>query len=272
MGARLVAELSKRGVPVIEIDTSAPNRIDLCSDSAAHDLSSVLPADFDLIHLAFPLPGTMAKREMTEVVDRMNESLLKMETSPRKTLLISSTAVYSPDHLMNFSPWEVYGCLKSSTEQRLGNLGPLSILRPGTLVDASRRSALAMIFRRALMGQLSILPKRGSLAHPLLHVDDLVASCCTWQESPELNLETSDLWASDPISPLEHLESRGVASRILNLPQIIQRTIGSDAFPIAGISRWHLRALDYDVSGRNSTYWADEPPKRMRTLLDELLP
>jgi len=271
VGARLVAEFSKRGVPVIEIDISAPNRIDLCSESAAADLSALLPASFDLIHLAFPLPGTMGRQRMTEVVDRMNNSLLKMERSPRKSLLISSTAVYSPNNLMSFSPWEVYGWLKSKTEDLLQNLGSVSILRPGTLIDASRRSAIATIYRRALMGRLSILPEGGSLSHPFLHVDDLVNACCTWQEAVELTLKTTDLWATDPISPLAHLESRGVPSRILNLPKLLQHSIGSDAFPIAGIAKWHLRALSYDVTARNSTYWGATPPQRMQTLLDGLL-
>ena len=111
VGTRLVKELSNRGIEVIEVDASGPEGVDLSSEEASDFLSSFLPSEFDLIHLAFPLPGTMPGQKMREVVNRMNSSLLRMKNAPRKSLLISSTAVYSPDTAMNFSPWEVYGDL-----------------------------------------------------------------------------------------------------------------------------------------------------------------
>jgi hypothetical protein len=271
VGTRLVKELSNRGIEVIEVDASGPEGVDLSSEEASDFLSSFLPSEFDLIHLAFPLPGTMPGQKMREVVNRMNSSLLRMKNAPRKSLLISSTAVYSPDTAMNFSPWEVYGDLKSQAETQLEKLGALSIIRPGTLIDASRHSAVATIYRRALLGRLSILPEGGSLAHPFLHVDDLVEACCSWQASADLILKTTDLWATEPVSALTHMELRGVKPRILKLPKVLQQTIGSDNLPLGGVSKWHLRALSYDVTGRTPGGWAANPPRKMRDLLDLLL-
>lgn len=272
VGTRLVKEFLRRGIEVIEVDASGPNGLNLASQEASDFLSSFLPSEFDLVHLAFPLPGTMPSQKMREMVNGMNSSLLNMKRYPRKSLLISSTAVYSPDAAMNYSPWEVYGELKSHSETQLKKLGRLSIIRPGTLVDANRRSAIATIYRRALLGRLAILPDGGSLAHPFLHVNDLVEACCSWQASADLILNTTDLWATDPISPLTYLNLNGVKSRILKLPKFLQQTIGSDNLPLVGVSKWHLRALNYDVTARNARGWACDPPRKMRDLLDSLLP
>jgi nucleoside-diphosphate-sugar epimerase len=271
VGQRLVNQLVESGKQVFEVDVLGPRGLDLSRPDAAEKLSGWLPRSFELIHLAFPFPGTMASREMGGLVEKMNFSLLSLNPRPSRTLFISSTAVYSPDSLMEHSPWEIYGRLKSETEIKLEGLGNLSVLRPGTLIDASRRSVMAKIYLRAISGQLALLPKDGSLAHPFLHVDDLVEACLSWSRQDDQESFIHDLWASEPSSAKEYLQTRGVKSRILNLPGLIQRSFGSDSMPVFGISKWHLKALSYDVSGRESDSWDTKRPRKMSDIFDELL-
>jgi nucleoside-diphosphate-sugar epimerase len=271
VGQRLVNQLVESGKQVIEVDVLGPRGLDLSDPDAAEKLSGWLPGSFDLIHLAFPFPGTMRSKDMEGIVEKINFSLLSLSPRPLRTLFISSTAVYSPDNLMEHSPWEIYGHLKSESEIKLQELGNLSVLRPGTLIDASRRSVMATIYLRALSGQLAILPRHGSLAHPFLHVDDLVGACLWWSEQDDRVNFVHDLWASEPTSAQEYLQTRGAKSRILNLPGFIQRSFGSDSIPFFGITKWHLKALSYDVSGRESGYFETKPPRKMSDIFDELL-
>ena len=191
VGQRLVKELEKRKFKVFEVDLIGQRAFDLSKPDAAERLSGYLPDNFDLIHLAFPFPGTMGSNRMTDLVKSVNASLLSLNPGPRRTLFISSTAVYSADSVLEIAPWEVYGSLKRQSEVQLAGLGNLSILRPGTLVDRTRRSAMAALYLRAISGKTVLLPKNGSLAHPFLHVDDLVSACATWSETNESrNLES----------------------------------------------------------------------------------
>ncbi len=271
VGQRLVNQLVESGKQVFEVDVLGPRGVDLSEPDAAERLSSWFPGSFDLIHLAFPFPGTMGSKDMEGLVEKINFSILSLNPRPRRTLFISSTAVYSPDALMEYSPWEIYGRLKSESEIKLKELGNLSVLRPGTLIDASRRSVMAKIYLRALSGQLALLPKHGSLAHPFLHVDDLVGACLWWSEQDDQVNFIRDLWASEPKSAKEYLRNRGTESRILNLPGFIQRSLGSDSVPVFGITKWHLKALSYDVSGRESDGLDAKPPRKMSDIFDELL-
>lgn len=256
---------------MIEIDLAGPKGFDLSAPHAGEKLSRLLPEQFNLVHLAFPFPGTMTARAMASSVRRVNFTLLSLNPRPQRTLFISSTAVYSPNRLMDYSPWEIYGHLKWQSEIQLAELGGFSILRPGTLIDANRRSAIATLYLRALSGKIALLPNSGALAHPFLHVDDLVAECVSWCMRPEIIGSSSDLWASEPVSALEYLRLRSTKSRIVNLPGVLQGMIGCDAVPLFGISKWHMRALSYDVSGRNSGSLALSPPRTMAEIFGELL-
>jgi len=271
VGKRLVQQLRKNQLKVIEIDLLGPGSFDLAESSAAEKLSGLLPSSYDLIHLAFPLPGTMSSEAMTSLVRRVNFSLISLYPRPRRSLFISSTAVYTPDAKMHYSPWEVYGRMKAESEVQLADLGNLSILRPGTLIDAHRRSAVASLYFRALSGQLAVLPKAGSLAHPFLHVEDLVSACLGWTLELISVTSTLDLWAREPMSALDYLRARQTQSKIVSLPRILQRGIGSDSLPFFGISKWHLNALSYDVTGRDSGSSSSGPTKKMTEVFDELI-
>ena len=271
VGQRLVKELEKRKFQVLEVDLIGPRAFDLSKPDTAERLSGYLPDDFDLIHLAFPFPGTMGSKRMTGLVNSVNDSLLSLKPRPRRTLFISSTAVYSADSALEDAPWEIYGSLKRMSEVQLASLGNLSILRPGTLVDRTRRSAIVALYLRAISGKTALLPKNGSLAHPFLHVDDLVRACVNWSEMNESECFSYDLWAAEPISALEFLQTRGKKSRIINLPRFVPRFFGSDLFPILGISNWHLTALNYDVSGKESVGPRLQPLRKMSQIFDELL-
>jgi hypothetical protein len=80
-----------------------------------------------------------------------------------------------------------------------------------------------------------------------------------------------DLWAAEPISALEFLQTRGQSSKIINLPNYVQRVFGSDLLPLLGISKWHLSALNYDVSGKESGGSRLLPLKKMSQVFNELL-
>jgi nucleoside-diphosphate-sugar epimerase len=271
VGQRLVRELKRRKSQVFQVDLIGAPAFDLSQPDTSERLNGFLPDKFDLIHLAFPFPGTMGSSRMTNLVKSVNTSLLSLNPGPRRTLFISSTAVYSADSALEDAPWEVYGCLKRQSEVELAGLGNLSILRPGTLVDRTRRSAMATLYLRAISGKTALLPKNGSLAHPFLHVDDLVSACVSWSEMNETESFNYDLWAAEPISALEFLQTRGQNSKIINLPIFAQRVLGSDSLPILGISKWHLSALNYDVSGRESGGSRMLPLKKMSQIFSELL-
>jgi nucleoside-diphosphate-sugar epimerase len=271
VGQRLVKELKKRRFQVLEVDLIGPRAFDLSKPDTAERLSGYLPNDFDLIHLAFPFPGTMGSKRMTGLVNSVNYSLLSLKPGPRRTLFISSTAVYSADSALEDAPWEVYGSLKRQSEVQLASLGNLSILRPGTLVDKTRRSSMATLYLRAISGKSALLPENGYLAHPFLHVDDLVSACVSWSEMHVTQCFNYDLWAAEPISASEYLRARGIKSKIINLPNFVQRVFGSDSLPLMGISKWHLRALNYDVSGKVSEGSRLQPLKKMSQIFDELL-
>ena len=271
VGQRLVRELEKRGFKVFEVDLVGPHAFDLSAPDSPERLKGFLPKAFDLIHLAFPFPGTMSSTRMSTLVKRVNTSLLSLKPGPRRTLFISSTAVYSADSEMKLAPWEVYGDLKLQSEVQLADLGNLSVLRPGTLVDRTRRSAMAALYLRAISGKASLLPKNGSVTHPFLHVDDLVSACVSWSEMNEMECFNYDLWAAEPISALNFLQTRGQSSKIVNLPRFVQKVFGSDSLPLFGISKWHLRALNYDVSGKVSGGSRLQPLKKMTQIFDELL-
>jgi nucleoside-diphosphate-sugar epimerase len=271
VGQRLVRELEQRRFQVFEVDLIGARAFDLSAPDASERLNGFLPKAFDLIHLAFPFPGTLSSTRMSTLVKRVNASLLSLKPGPRRTLFISSTAVYSADSEMKYSPWEIYGRLKSQSEIQLADLGNLSVLRPGTLVDSTRRSVMAALYLRALSGKTALLPKNGSLAHPFLHVDDLVSACVLWSELSPTEGFRHDLWASEPISALDYLQTRRRNSRIVNLPNFVPRVLGSDSLPLFGISNWHLRALSYDVKGKESGGSILQPLKKMAELFDELL-
>jgi nucleoside-diphosphate-sugar epimerase len=271
VGQRLVRELEKRKSQVIEVDLIGMRAFDLSKPDTAERLNGFLPDEFDLIHLAFPFPGTKGSRRKTSQVRNVNTSLLSLNPGPRRSFFISSTAVYSADSALEDAPWEVYGSLKKQSELELAGLGNLSILRPGTLVDGTRRSAMANLYLRAISGKTSLLPKNGSLAHPFLHVDDLVSACVRWSEMNETESFNYDLWAAEPISALEFLQNRGQNSKIVNLPNFLQRVFGSDLLPLLGISKWHLSALNYDVSGKESGGSSLLPLKKMSQVFNELL-
>jgi nucleoside-diphosphate-sugar epimerase len=271
VGQRLVSELEKRRFKVFEVDLLGPQGFDLSEPHAVDKLGAFLPKAYDLIHLAFPFPGTMASGEMTSLVQRINHTLISLDPGPSRTLFVSSTAVYSPDRSMEYAPWEVYGRLKGKSETELSRLGSLTVLRPGTLIDSARRSAMASLYFRAVTGKTALLPKSGTLAHPFLHVDDLVHACVSWSQKNEPDGFTRDLWAAEPISAFDYLKSRGLKSRILSLPEFVQRTVGFDRVPLLGISKWHLTALNYDVRGKESGGSDKMPLRKMSEIFDDLL-
>jgi nucleoside-diphosphate-sugar epimerase len=154
-------------------------------------------------------------------------------------------------------PWEAYGTAKLEMEEDFINSNlPVQIIRPGTILGPGRKGGIVSLLKRAAEGNPVILPAGGQVVHPFVHVDDVVQAIC--QRAVKAKSE-SDTLITTLVAPHPHTISQtietwtGRAPKVISLPHSIFNVIGSDYFPIHGISKWHAGALLYDFSGLEIT-------------------
>jgi len=249
LGSRVKKRLEKIGVRIIEIDQSSKsNPIDLSSSSDL--LGIVLPSSYLLIHLAFPLPGTLRAKKFQILIKEINLNLVST-FSPQRTLFISSTAVYPLNHAENIrvKPWEIYGKMKYESEVFLSSkLQNLTIFRPGTLVEMHRESTMMRFIKQLRSSPIPLIPGKGGMVHPFTHTTDLENAIIQWVVSPVEIEGATDLTAQNHKS-LMQISEQGRSRKPLfyiRIPELLLCYLGSDSLPINGISRWHFRALCYD--------------------------
>ena len=258
LGSQVKKRLMNSGFNVLSLDKQDPNNpTDLADHDSVRKLQ--LPNSYQLVHIAFPLPGKIGRKQFESTIFSVNENLTKM-LSPIRTLFISSTAVYSleSESEVNAKPWEVYGKLKLATEVELANnFANLTIFRPGTLIEATRKSTMMSFLKQLLVAKISFVPGSGDLTHPFTNTQDLIDAIENWTQNPGAPCGIFNLTASDPISftEIQKLSNKTNRVAVIHLPLWLLRRIGSDKFPLLGISKWHFRALTYNISLSSKNFY-----------------
>lgn len=252
LGGRVAQKLQLHNYNVIQIDKfNSANPVDLTVISELRRLH--LPENYTFIHLAFPLPGHFSNREFSKIIRTINRNISQV-LRPEKTLMVSSTAVYPLDNMKSphAKPWETYGLLKLETERVFQNtFKSLTIFRPGTLVEAKRKSMMMKFMNQLIRSPFPIIPFPRDIIHPFTHTDDLVEAILGWVEERETTSGIFDIVAQNHLTfeQISNLDEKRVIKFYIQIPQRILRRIGSDALPILKISRWHFSALTYNYLG-----------------------
>jgi nucleoside-diphosphate-sugar epimerase len=253
LGSKLIASLGNSsnkniiGLDIKNADLNLDllNRISL--KSASRNFTQV-----ELVHLAGQLPGTDSSKNLMQNSLNVVRNLIEI-LNPKRTLFLSSTAVYPTEnntHSLEPKPWEAYGYSKLAVENYLfNNTANYSIFRSGTMFDRSRKGGIQKLLTSALNGKPTLIPKKGVVRHPFVSTSDVVKSILFWIENSDfLERSFSDLVASDPVTISELIfENSDSNPKLFSLPGVA-RKIGSDNFPIFGISKWHINALYYDIA------------------------
>jgi nucleoside-diphosphate-sugar epimerase len=251
LGRNVKKGLQAIGVKVIEIDRANPdNPVDLTNKD---DLSSLtLPSKYLLIHLAFPLPGSLKARDFQSLIQRININIVS-SLVPERTLFVSSTAVFplvNPGPYLP-QPWEIYGKLKYESEKFFSSKLPMvTIFRPGTLVEMTRESSMMNFIKQLQGSKFPVIPGNGRITHPFTHTKDLENAILKWVVNHQDNGRAYNLTARNHQTLREisqKHESRKALCHI-KIPRFLLLCIGSDNFPIKNISKWHSRALCYDYT------------------------
>lgn len=219
--------------------------------------ANLTKSDTVLVHLAAKFPGSAPRKDLLLKSRLITRNLLLGDEDYKAAVVVSSSAVYSRS-LVNrvpvVEPWESYGRAKLEMENRFLECSfPLSILRPGTILGPGRRGGIVNLLKSAADGKPVLLPRCGDVVHPFVHEEDVVDSIVSECLRFNINDESSkvlDLIASRPVTissamgelSMKKLLAPKVPSRIFNL-------IGSDSFPLFGVSKWHAGALLYDFRG-----------------------
>lgn len=259
LGGRVKKALEEADFQVFPIDSmDSQNPLNLADTNAISNLK--LPDHYLLIHLAFPLPGTMKRDKFELLISSMNENLT-MRFRPERTLLISSTAVYGLDGGSNptIRPWEVYGRLKHLTETTLmKHFRNVTIFRPGTLIEVGRISSIASYIRWLRKFPFALIPGSGGMHHPFTSTQDLINAIEYWARTDDAPKGIFDLVGRDPLtfSQIFLSQNRKGLRFAFSMPSWLLRRIGSDRFPILGISNWHFSALTYDLQFTNGNVYS----------------
>ena len=100
------------------------------------------------------------------------------------------------------------------------------------------------------------LPNSGRVHHPFVDTKNVVDNLSIWAADCDNSLPTGviDIVGKNPKMFNEIFERySAVKTRIYSLPQKIITRAGSDAYPLFGISRWHLGALLYNIKNFEHT-------------------
>lgn len=257
LGSQLKLELTKIGHNVVPLDLHDKiNPVDLSNYESLRSLR--LPKEFTLIHLAFPLPGSQKSRDFIRKITNINYNVTSI-LKPRNTLLMSSTAIYALNGKKE-EPWEVYGRLKLETEKIfIASFNNVAIFRPGTLIQEGRMSAMMKYLTRLRTSSFPILPGNGDFIHPFTYTPDLINSIKRWTLDPGIG-GVHNIIAREPISLREicYLDRVKRVAKEIRLPSTALKLVGLDSYPLFGISKWHLRALTYDLRELNTSHLSDE--------------
>lgn len=249
-------ELMKTGHNVVSLDLH--DKIDPIDLSSYESLNGLrLPEVYNLIHLAFPLPGSQKGKDFIRNIKNINDNIVSI-LKPRNTLLMSSTAVYALNGKKE-EPWEIYGKLKLETEKFFtANLSNVTVFRPGTLIQEGRNSAMMKYLTRLRTSSFPILPESGDFVHPFTYTPDLVESIKRWAFDPEIG-GVHNIVAQEPVSLSEicYLNRSKRVVKEIRLPSSLLKRVGLDSYPLCGISKWHLRALTYDLRELRSSSLSD---------------
>lgn len=256
LGRLVVEKLRNIGATVIEVDVhNKTQSIDLSNEKDVSEL--ILPREYILIHLAFPLPGSFSSINFRALIGKINRNILGY-FHPKRTLFISSTAVYPLKSLneKGVHPWEVYGQLKLESEKFFeDNYDNLTIFRPGTLVEVSRQSSMMKFLAQLNSSRIPFVPGHGEMVHPFTHTHDLVDAIVDWAKNPNALVGAFNLTALNPLTMNDLIQlhrTKRIWFRV-HIPTFILSHIGSDRFPVLNISKWHLRALCYNFSQKEAT-------------------
>jgi nucleoside-diphosphate-sugar epimerase len=253
LGRKVTSALKREGHTVVGADLQ---NADLLVDLST-GFEFPIDEDFEnthLIHLAAKLPGAQGKSELLSHSHRVSQNLLNYANQFNRTLIMSSTAVYRRNmnkDVLDVGPWEAYGKAKLQMEEDfISKSQNLTILRPGTILGPHRAGGIVQLLRRASKGKFVVLPRQGHVTHPFVHVEDVVKNIIEWSKTSSTErLSFKTLIASGPISIAESLlKITGNEVVSPKVPDLFFRSLGSDNFPVKGISKWHLGALLYDCA------------------------
>jgi nucleoside-diphosphate-sugar epimerase len=252
LGQIISQEFIDKDVSFIGIDQKGATPVNLTNMSELQELANLHKGfEFEIVHLAASLPGTQTAKKMKNSSLEIMKNLLNA-FKPTRVLYLSSTAVYpvtSQRELPHEKPWEVYGSSKLICENYLRSYSKsCSIVRSGTMIDKYRTGGIKKIFLRAQNGKRIFLPNYGNVYHPFIQTSDVSKVIREWIRDERFLLNrTIDLVAKNPVTFRELLEiNSGHLLRMYNLPSI-SKAIGWDSLPIAGLSKWHLNALFYNL-------------------------
>jgi nucleoside-diphosphate-sugar epimerase len=250
LGSSLVRTLKGLGYKVIGIDLVASD-INLDLSQPNLNIQERINSDFLLIHLASRLPGTVPGDQLAKESKIIIENLVRNFT-PSRTLFMSSTAVYAleaKNHFADVRPWEIYGETKLQAENDLRkNFDRVSILRSGTLFDRNRGGAISKIISRGQEGKIVFLPNHGENHHPFTSTLDVVNFICEWVTDKNNSNRIYDIVSPNALTFREIFELKGKSPIIGNVSSKVLSRLGSDRYPLMGISAWHLNALNYNLT------------------------
>jgi nucleoside-diphosphate-sugar epimerase len=252
LGSKLIASLGDSSNSIIGLDfKNSDVNLDLLDHKSLKSASRNF-TQVELVHLAGQLPGTDSSKNLMQNSLNVVRNLIEI-LNPTRTLFLSSTAIYPTEnnkHSLEPKPWEAYGYSKLAVENYLiDNTANYSVFRSGTMFDRSRKGGIQKLLTSALNGKPTLIPKKGVVRHPFVSTSDVVKSILFWIENPDfLERSFSDLVASNPVTIRELIcENSNSNPKLFSLPEVA-RKIGSDSFPIFGISKWHINALYYDIA------------------------
>ena len=258
LGRKVQQRFHALNLPTVLVDLNGHISCDLTNLEDLRKLN--LPEKFNLIHLASILPGSKPARFLKESSRRMTDNIVSV-LNPSKMLFVSSTAVYrrstqNKDY-PQIQPWEVYGEEKYWQEETLmKSFENLTIFRCGTLIDEDRGGGISKLFKRGISGRALFLPNSGRVHHPFVDTNDVVNNLSDWAADFDNSLPTGvfDIVGKYPRRLNEIFAKYSKKkTKIYPLPRKITERVGSDTFPLFGISRWHLGALSYDLSNFEHT-------------------
>ena len=271
LGSLVQKGLIANGFKVTTLDNrDKDNPVDLSDSNSFSALE--FPRKYLFIHLAFLLPGTKSKKNFNKEIQQINLNIVK-NLHPERTLLISSTAVYAlSKKQMHVAPWEIYGQTKLATENFfLKNLANLTIFRPGTLVEARRKSMMMKFLIQLRRSPFPILPSNGEFYHPFTYTPHLVQSIIDWAKHQDKSNGIYNLVAQNPITLKQicEMKPRGKILANIRFPVSLFRIMGSDKIPVFGISKWHFNALTYNLENMDNNLYNSENT-RYETIFKQL--
>lgn len=253
----------------------------VCNDTFYLDMSDQEKVEefftekhFDvIICLAGLLPGKKPSKNLYNN-NLSSVSFLKFIDSSTHVVFASSTAVYQNKYTSEFpqiGPFEIYGKSKLDCEKKISNnCDNFTILRLGTIISKNRSGGIMIFLNRIIKNKLIWLPNKGNLTHPFIHINDVVDVFTFLCNNTKLGI--FDIISKERINLYEYAKKHHKNPKIISsfILDKLFKTVGSDNFPLMGISKWHLNALSYDLKNSSpENKWDFTDFKTMTHTLDE---